>query len=192
MFFKGLSSHHNKLQTLHLIQKMGESKTNQPTPGQLEIPEMHNFIIDPFDDDNFYTVKPPEDMMIDPFEKTLPPFGGMGKNSSEKNGTDDTGFQYREFHVTKVVMIPCLVLIVIFSLLLVYIIMRHLRAIMKLYMSVIFYAFSTLYFVILMLVLLVYNQVNILVMLQNSKKIIPVQQQVSLLVINEVGTQNIV
>ena len=163
-FFKFQSSNHNKLQTLD--KKMGERKTIQPTPGQLEIPEMHNFIIDPFDDDNFYTVKPPEDMMIDPFEKTLPPFGGMGQNSSEKNGTDDTSFQYRKFYVTKVVMIPCLVLIVVFSLLLVYIIIRHLRAIMKLYMSVIFYVFSTLYFVVLMLILLVYNQVHIIVVPQ--------------------------
>ena len=150
---------------------MVENKTARPTPVSSDYPEIHNFMVDPYD---LYSFKPPQDMMIDPFEKTLPPapLGGMGRNSSNDNQADNNGFQYKQFYVARVVMIPCLVLMLLFSLLLVYIIIRHLRAIMKLYMSVIFYAFSIIYFALLMVVLLIHNQVKFIVprLLYRSKR----------------------
>ena len=100
--------------------------------------------------------------MINPYEEStsLKPYG-FGVFRNESNQTGDSGFKYNKFYVTKVVMIPCIILMVVFSLLLVYIIMRHLRSILKLYMSVIFYALSILYFAIQIIILLLYDQVFI-------------------------------
>ena len=119
-----------------------------------------DIMADPFSNHPF-TIEP--NGMRDNSETSFPPLTEKGNisesNSSKYNGTDDAGFKYTQFYVTRVVMIPCIVLIVLFSLMIVYIIMKHLRAIMKLYISVIFYAFSILYFATLIVVLLVYNKV---------------------------------
>ena len=144
------------------------NNTTPPVPGHPEL-EIQPYFIDPFE---IYPITQPfkseNNRMIDPFEATFPPLtpvdkGNMSelRNSSVNNGTEDTGFQYKQFYVTRIVMIPCLVMMLLFSLMIVYIIIRHLRAIMKLYLSVIFYAFSILYFAALLVVLLVYNKVGV-------------------------------
>ena len=102
------------------------------------------------------------DAFINPFEETEePPIDLNDTSNSTDNGAYETGFQYKKFYVTRVVIIPCLVLMVIFSLIIVFIIMKQLRAIIKLYMSVIFYAFSIQYFAVMMVTLLVYDEVKL-------------------------------
>ena len=109
-----------------------------------------------------YETSPAQDFQTPELEKgvIINPFVNP-VHSSVSNETGDSGFKYNKFYVTKVVMIPCIILMVVFSLLLVYIIMRHLRSILKLYMSVIFYALSILYFAIQIIILLLYDQVFI-------------------------------
>ena len=131
-----------------------------PAP-DLQTPEMEKgVIINPFVDP---VSSPPPIQPVSPqvFDVIINPFNGVGVSRNESNETGDSGFKYNKFYVTKVVMIPCIILMVVFSLLLVYIIMRHLRSILKLYMSVIFYALSILYFAIQIIILLLYDQVFI-------------------------------
>ena len=143
--------------------------TTPPVPAPPDDAIIQPYFIDPFEIYPFtQPFKSENNRMIDPFEATFPPLTPVDKgnisesrNSSVNNGTEDTGFQYKQFYVTRVVMIPCLVMMLLFSLLIVYIIIRHLRAIMKLYLSVIFYALSILYFAALIVVLLVYNKVGV-------------------------------
>ena len=125
-----------------------------------------DIMADPFSHHPF-TIEP--NGMRDNSETTFPPLRDKGdisesRNSSKYNGTNNAGFQYTQFYVTRIVMIPCIFLMLLFSLMIVYIIIRHLRAIMKLYLSVIFYAFSILYFATLIVVLLVYNKVCLILL----------------------------
>ena len=125
--------------------------------------EIQPIMIDPFLKESL-NIEPPvviteNEAFVNPFKETeAPPINS--NDSSVDNGTDETGFQYKKFYVTRVVIIPCLVLMVIFSLVIVFIIMKQLRAIIKLYMSVIFYAFSIQYFAVMMVILLVYDEVS--------------------------------
>ena len=129
--------------------------------------EIQPIMIDPFLKESLITnIEPPvlitetsNDAFVNPFKETEAPPVNIN-DSSVDNGTDETGFQYKKFYVTRVIIIPCLVLMVIFSLVIVFIIMKQLRAIIKLYMSVIFYAFSIQYFAAMMVILLVYDEVS--------------------------------
>ena len=162
---------------------------DQPPPELMTLPELINFtqqqyesfMINPFIEhmtepevDSMHRMINPfeptfsNDLMINPFEGTpnpnTPDTGGLGMVHNKNNRTD-SGFKYNQFYVTRVVMIPCIILMVLFSLLLVYIIIRHLRPIMKLYMSVIFYAFSILYFATQIIILLIYDLVRIMLLI---------------------------
>lgn len=140
---------------INSVDEMAESEDIQPTT------------INGFLRKSFVTYyKPPttagNDAFVNPFEETEePPIDLNDTSNSTDNGADETGFQYKKFYVTRVVIIPCLVLMVIFSLIIVFIIMKQLRAIIKLYMSVIFYAFSIQYFAVMMVTLLVYDEVKL-------------------------------
>ena len=52
------------------------------------------------------------------------------------------GFTYEGFKITRAVSVPCLFLMLVSSILLVYIILKHLKGILYLYISVLFYAFT--------------------------------------------------
>ena len=76
-----------------------------------------------------------------------------------------TSFNYRKPYITQVIVLPSIVLMVTFSILIIYVIIGHLRNIMKLYMSVIFYAVSILYFAAVMTFFLAYNEVKFMIYL---------------------------
>eukprot|EP00116_Pleurobrachia_bachei_P012932 sb/3473194/ len=85
----------------------------------------------------------------EPFEKlAVNPLGGklQIEYPNASTGYESDGFQYRRFYISQVVIIPSLVMMVVFSLLLLYVILRHLRGVLKLYLSVIYYALSILFF----------------------------------------------
>ena len=105
-----------------------------------------------------------EPMMINPFKHlTKTPYNNEELGVAQNESNQSSGFVYNKFYITRVVMIPSIIMMVFFSLLLVYIIIRHLRPIMKLYMSVIFYALSILYFAIQIIILLLHDLVNLLI-----------------------------
>ena len=103
--------------------------------------------LNPFDNDleipRPLTEVPMEKMAINPLAENLQI--ELSNASTGYNGSDG-GFQYRRFYISQVVIIPSLVMMVLFSLLLLYVILRHLRGVLKLYLSVIYYALSILFF----------------------------------------------
>ncbi|XP_063685551.1 uncharacterized protein LOC134819516 [Bolinopsis microptera] len=69
---------------------------------------------------------------------------------TDKNS--EGGFTYEGFKITRAVSVPCLFLMLVSSILLVYIILKHLRGILYLYISVLFYAFTQVLLVLVMVV----------------------------------------
>ena len=99
----------------------------------------------------------------DPFEYLQPENNTVNVNSS---------LEYRKLYISQAIIIPSIVLMVISSLLIIYVIIRHLRSIMKLYLSVIFYAVSILYFAAAVTCLLIRNKViNILMLIYRLSKL---------------------
>jgi hypothetical protein len=86
-------------------------------------------------------------------------FEGLGAVQNQSNQTENSGFKYNQFYVARAVMIPSIIVMILFSVILIYIIIRHLQPMMKLYMSVIFYALSILYFAALIITKLFYDRV---------------------------------
>ena len=94
---------------------------------------------------------------IDPLTTEPSPLGLA--NGTEEDGT----FVYRKFYISQAVIIPAILAMVFFSVLLVYVIVRHLRPVMKLYLSVIFYACSILFYASQIILLLLYDFVSIII-----------------------------
>ena len=64
------------------------------------------------------------------------------KSSVFTKADSEGGFTYEGFKITRAVSVPCLFLMLVSSILLVYIILKHLKGIIYLYISVLFYAFT--------------------------------------------------
>ena len=84
----------------------------------------------------------------------------LENSTSANNAPFEHKFEYKTFYITRVVEIPSVVLMVVTSLLLLYIIVKHLRQIMKLYLSIIFYSASVLFFVSQFITMQLYNRVR--------------------------------
>ena len=84
------------------------------------------------------------------------------ENSTSANNApfDEHTFEYKTFYITRVVEIPSVVLMVVTSLLLLCIIVKHLRQIMKLYLSNIFYSAPVLFFVSQFITMQLHNRVR--------------------------------
>jgi hypothetical protein len=89
-----------------------------------------------------------KDPIIDPFKMALP-----------SNDSGNISLQ-TSFYLSRTLIIPATITMVLCSITLMYIILRHLKAIIKLYLSVLFYAISILYFASQITTKLLYNQVS--------------------------------
>ena len=106
------------------------------------------------------TSSPPlalDNIIFDPFAD-LP---GELRIANTTKPRDPLGFEYNNFYISRFVMIPSIVMMVITSLLLIYIILKHLRAVLKLYLSVIFYAVAILFFAAQVTAFLLQNWVRV-------------------------------
>ena len=81
-------------------------------------------------------------------------------NTRANSAFDEHAFEYKTFYITRVVEIPSVVLMVVTSLLLLYIIVKHLRRIMKLYLSIIFYSASVMFFASQLITMQLHNRVR--------------------------------
>ena len=135
----------------------------EPTPVR-EI--QYKVIPNPYD---VYTAKlafpthtaPPPPVEIDSIPN---PFATMRQNLTVETGaaSDDAdgGFKYTQFYITQVTIYPCIFFMIFFSLVIIFIIMKQLKPVMKLYMSVIYYAFSMLFYASQILSVLVFDSVS--------------------------------
>ncbi|XP_063686213.1 uncharacterized protein LOC134819983 [Bolinopsis microptera] len=102
-------------------------------------------------------------LIIDPFEfhsqPNITPQNTtlLGFEESPNSGSNKD-MNYNKLYITRTVMIPALVLVVLSSLFLIYIIISKLREVMKLYLSVVLYAVSILYFASQVATMLLYNK----------------------------------
>ena len=90
------------------------------------------------------------DAMPDPFDNSL---------TIKIDNATSGRFIYSRFYVTRVVMIPCIVLMIFFSVLLIWSILKNLKGVLKLYISVIFFAIAVIFFAVQIIVNLARNQV---------------------------------
>ena len=88
----------------------------------------------------------PLDVFLLYYKSTKKPFPFLTWTSHKTIGaaSDDGGFKYTQFYITQVTIYPCIFFMIFFSLVIIFIIMKQLKPVMKLYMSVIYYAFSIL------------------------------------------------
>ena len=132
----------------------------------LEIVSLRPFAINPFGDGLVIEPidHPMESIMVNPFGEALtlmPEVGNVFNNSlSNGTGTGTDGAWYRKFYISQIVIFPSILMMILLSLLLIYVIVRHLRAIIKLYLSVIFYAFSILFFASQIITMLMWDFVS--------------------------------
>ena len=102
-------------------------------------------------------------LMIDPFEfhsnNTLRNTTLLGFEENPDIGSNKD-MDYNKLYITRTVMIPALVLVVLSSLFLIYIIISKLREVMKLYLSVVLYAVSILYFAAQVATMLLYDKAS--------------------------------
>ena len=102
-------------------------------------------------------------LMIDPFEfhsrNTLRNTTLLGFKENPDIGSNKD-MDYNKLYITRIVMIPALVLVVLSSLFLIYIIISKLREVMKLYLSVVLYAVSILCFAAQVAIMLLYDKAS--------------------------------
>lgn len=80
-------------------------------------------------------------------EKVEVPFIDPFNIDIDSNDTKGgSGNFYRTFYISRIVIIPSILMMIACSIILMYVILRHLKSVMKLYLSVLFYAASTLFF----------------------------------------------
>ena len=126
--------------------------TSSSTATQTLMPD--NIMLSPFDQEwdnvepNEMTTTPFEDEwdegpdgMVDPNRNDTFVANKSGMVSVENDNCDEE-FSYRGFQITRILSVPCLFLMLVSSVLLVYIILKHLRAVLYLYISVLFYALT--------------------------------------------------
>ena len=115
-----------------------ETLTSTTQVGETVPPD--NIIINPHDN-QWRDIKEPD--TTGPSEEIADMIIDTNTYSNESSVIyDDGGFTYSGFMITRVMSFPCLAMILISSILLVYIILRHLRSLLYLYISVVFYAFT--------------------------------------------------
>ena len=109
--------------------------------------------LDPKDQLIFGGPGPVENPIINPFKMKI-----ISNNSG--NFTDEFLGFYKKFYVSRVLIIPTTLLMIFCSITLMVVILRHLKSVIKLYLSVLFYACSILFFASQILAKLLHSEVS--------------------------------
>jgi hypothetical protein len=102
-----------------------------------------------------------DNTIVDLYEEYGPEECGPENNhfNGSNHFNESSKCEYNEFHISRVVVVPAVALMILTSILLIYVIAKQLRRVMKLYLSVLFYAACVLFFVSQVITVLLYNRV---------------------------------